>query len=271
VLVGLAIIAALILWNISRARRGEALYVRPIAGLEAVDDAIGRATEMGRPILYVSGLTGISDIATIAGMIILGRVAERTAEYETPLLVPCNDPIVMSAAREIVREAYLRHGKPDLFDPDSVYFVTSAQFGYAAAVGGTMVRERPAANFFMGGFFAESLILAETGASVGSIQIAGTDQDTQLPFFITACDYTLIGEELYAATAYLSQEPRLLGSLKGQDWCKVVLLAALFIGALLLYGQVVADWLAPGTIPPGVVDWWHHATDAFVRAFEPGG
>jgi len=237
VLVGIVIVFGLVAFNILRAQRGAQLYVRPIAGLEAVDDAVGRATEMGRAILYVPGLTGISDIATIMGMIILGRVARRTAEYETKLLVPCNDPIVMSAAREIVHEAYLEQGKPDLFDPDSVYFVTDAQFGYAAAVGGLMVRERPAANFFMGGFFAESLILAETGAAIGAIQIAGTDQDTQLPFFITACDYTLMGEELYAATAYLSQQPRLLGSLKGQDWCKIVIMALVLTGAVLaLFG-----------------------------------
>lgn len=241
VLVGIVLIFALVGYNIFRAQRGAELYVRPIAGLEAVDDAVGRATEMGRPILYVSGLTGISDIATIAGMIILGRVARRVAEYETRLIVPCNDPIVMSAAREIVREAYLEKGKPDLFDPDSVFFVTDAQFGYAAAVSGMMMRERPAANFFMGGFFAESLILAETGAMIGAIQIAGTDQDTQLPFFITACDYTLMGEELYAATAYLSQEPRLLGSLKGQDWCKLVIMGLLLLGAGLVAGGI-GEW-----------------------------
>ena len=54
----------------------------------------------------------------------------------------------------------------------------------------------------------------------------------QLPFFIAACDYTLIGEELYAASAYLSREPLLLGSLKGQDWMKIVLVACTFVGVI---------------------------------------
>ncbi len=78
-----------------------------------------------------------------------------------------------------------------------------------------MVREKPAAIFLLGYYYAEALMLAETGFSVGAIQIAGTDAQAQLPFFITTCDYTLIGEELYAASAYLSREPMLLGSLKG--------------------------------------------------------
>jgi hypothetical protein len=67
----------------------------------------------------------------------------------------------------------------------------------------------------------------------GAIQIAGTDAFTQLPFFVTTCDYTLMGEELYAASAYLSREPRMLGSLKGQDIGKAFLIAAILFGSLL--------------------------------------
>jgi hypothetical protein len=104
-----------------------------------------------------------------------------------------------------------------------------------------MAREKPATNFFLGTFWAESLILAETGAQTGAIQIAGTDSVFQLPFFITACDYTLIGEELYAASAYLSREPLLLGSLKGQDYGKMIILAIIIVGsALLLLGNIPA-------------------------------
>ncbi|MED6307593.1 MAG: DUF6754 domain-containing protein, partial [Planctomycetota bacterium] len=79
-----------------------------------------------------------------------------------------------------------------------------------------------------------SLILAETGNSVGAIQIAGTANPSQLPFFVAACDYTLIGEEFFAASAYLSGQPDQLGSLKGQDVGKI--LAGLFI----LVGVVLA-------------------------------
>ena len=62
--------------------------------------------------------------------------------------------------------------------------------------------------------------------------IAGTGMPSQLPFFVAACDYTLIGEELVAASAYLSREPKLLGSLKGQDMGKAVILVAIAIGIL---------------------------------------
>jgi len=96
------------------------------------------------------------------------------------------------------------------------------------------VREKPAACFYMGAFFAESLILAETGNSIGAIQIAGTAMPAQLPFFVAACDYTLIGEEFFAASAYLTGSPEELGSLKGQDVGKLIVAAGLIGGVAVL-------------------------------------
>ena len=227
------IFSAAIVGNIYYARSGKEIFVRRIPGLEAVDEALGRATEMGRSILYVLGLGGVSDVATIASMAILSQVARRTADYETPLRVPCRDAIVLNVVREMVRTSYVNEGRPDAYNEDNIFFLTAGQFAYAAGVDGMIVREKPAAIFLQGTFYAESLLLAETGNSIGAIQIAGTTSEHQLPFFIAACDYTLIGEELYAASAYLSKEPMLLGSLSGQDWGKVVIFAALVTGVLL--------------------------------------
>jgi len=234
VLVAMIFFFSLVTFFISQAKQGKNLFLRKIAGLEAIDEAVGRATEMGRPILFVPGLSDISDIATIAALNILQGIAKKAAQYDTPIIVPNRDPIVYTVAREIVKEAYSDAGRPDAFNPDSVFFVTQSQFAYVAAVNGIMLREKPATNFFLGMFWAESLLLAETGNISGAIQIAGTDASAQLPFFITACDYTIIGEELYAASAYLSREPNLVGTIKGQDWGKAT------IGILLVVLTILA-------------------------------
>jgi hypothetical protein len=232
-LIAMLLFSGIIVYYIYAARTGKEMYIRKIAGLEAVDDAIGRATEMGKPVLYVIGIGTMSNIASIASMNILAEVAKKTGQYETSLIVPHSDPIVYTVAREVVKESYTSIGRPDLFDPDKVFFVTRSQFAYAAAIDGIMVRERPAANFLIGWFRAESLIIAETGAMTGAIQIAGTDAVSQLPFFVTACDYTLIGEELYAASAYLSREPMLMSAIKGEDVGKLVIFAVLGIASLI--------------------------------------
>ena len=233
VLIAAILLSALVLIYIAKARSGKDMFIRRIGGLEAVQEAVGRATEMGKPILYVPGIADINDIQTIASVTILGRVATMVAEYDADLLVPCSRSLVMSTAQEVVKEAYLEAGRPDAYQPGNIRYLTDDQFGYVSGVDGIMVREKPAANFYLGTFYAESLILAETGHSVGAIQIAGTAMPSQLPFFIAACDYTLIGEELFAASAYLSREPRLLGSLLGQDWGKVIILVLILLGVSL--------------------------------------
>lgn len=222
----------LVFYTISHAKRRD-VFLRRIPGLDAVDEAIGRATELGKPILYLTGAHDMGDPSTIAAAVILGRVAKRTAAYETELMVPHREPITMAVCQEITKQAYLEAGKPDLFKEDSNFFITTDQFSYTAAVDGIMLRKKPAANFFMGAYFAESLLLTETGASTGAIQIAGTDSDHQLPFFVTTCDYTLIGEELYAASAYLSREPIQIGTLRGQDIGKAFILSVIAGGTAL--------------------------------------
>jgi len=84
----------------------------------------------------------------------------------------------------------------------------------------------------MGEFYAESLILAETANSVGAIQVASSTELTQTPFFIAACDYVLIGDEFYAASAFLTRQPVLVGSLIGQDWCKLAIAWLIVMGVV---------------------------------------
>ncbi|MCF7859473.1 MAG: hypothetical protein K9N07_09175 [Candidatus Cloacimonetes bacterium] len=232
-LIATFIFGFMVFFMIKQAKKGKELYIRPIAGIDEIDNAIGRATEMGRPILFVPGLSGISDVATLAGLSILGRVAKKAAEYDTRILVPVRDYIVLPIAQEVVKEAHYEAGRPDSHDKNSVFFITTSQFAFVAGVNGVMIREKTATNFYMGMFWAEALIMTETGNTTGAIQISGTDAVTQIPFFITTCDYTLIGEELYAASAYLAREPLQLGTLKAVDYTKFLIISFVIIGTLL--------------------------------------
>jgi hypothetical protein len=230
-LISLVIVSGVILYCIYSATRGRPPFLRKIPGIQAVEEAVGRATEMGRSILFCPGVQDLNDMQTLAGINILGHVARKAAEYDTVIQVPNISALVMSACQDVVHQACLSAGRPDAYRSDRVFFLTADQFGFAAGVNGLMVREKPATVFMMGAFYAEALLLAETGNSIGAIQIAGTAESSQIPFFLASCDYTLIGEELFAASAYLSNEPRLLGSLRGQDICKLCVMAVMLLGA----------------------------------------
>jgi hypothetical protein len=215
------------------AKSGRSMYIRPIPGLQAVDEAIGRATEMGRPILYCAGVADLRCPGVIASMTVLRWVSEKVARYGCNLTFPVNNALTLTAGQEIVKEGYLRAGYPELYKEDIVYFISGEQFAYAAAVCGLMERERPAANLFFGSFWSETLVLTESGAATGAMQIAAVDTEHQIPFMVATCDYVIIGEEFYAASAYLSEDAKIKGTLKAQDMIKALIVFLILLGVIL--------------------------------------
>ncbi len=232
-LIVLALYIVALIYMTDRAKKGLKIpKVRRIAGLDAVDEAIGRATEMGRPVLFSPGIGGFVT-ATFAAFGVLGHVSKLVAKYDARLIVCNRMPNVHPVTEAVVKQSYMEQGKPDAFKADDVRFLTDDQFGYAAGVVGIMNREGVAANIMVGLFYAESLIFAEAGFQAGAIQVAGTDSTSQTPFFIVACDYTLIGEEIYAASCYLSQDKIRTATLIAQDWGKQVAVVLVGLGAIL--------------------------------------
>ena len=233
-MVALLMCWAAVYFYIDSSKRGNVPVLRRIAGLDALDEAIGRATEMGKPIFYSPGrgnLTSSSAADTIAALDILGHVALATAKYKCDIIVAVSEASVYPLAEEVVHTSYRAANAGDMFKTEMVQFLSPEQFAYAASCLGVMTREKVGAAVMMGFFQAESMLLAEAAAQVGAISIAGCSRLFQIPFFVAACDYTLIGEELLAGGAYLSKDPIQTGSLAGQDFVKLASVAMLLIGA----------------------------------------
>jgi len=230
----IALLFFLVYVMIQRVRAGLPVPpIRRIAGLEAIDEAIGRATEMGKPVHYSPGMSGFGS-EMYAGLAVLAYVAKLAAQYDTRLIVTIRRPQIHPVASEIVKQAYLEAGRPDAYNPEEVRYASDWQFSYTAAVMGIFQREKPAANLMIGYWMAEALVLAEAGAQAGCIQVGANTNVFQIHFFIVTCDYTLIGEELFAASAYLSKEPMLTGTVVAQDMLKII------VGVLILIGTIWA-------------------------------
>jgi len=222
----------IILYKILSARKGAKLFIRRIPGLSVLNEAIGRATEMGRPIIFAPGITGL-DVVGLQAMSILSHVVKQSAKYQSRVIVTTADPIMYTLAEEVARDACASEGMPEAFIQDDIRYLSDQQFAWVSGVVGIQHREKVASCLYFGNFFGESLILAENGQMVGAIQVAGTPMTTQIPFFLASCDYTIIGDEYYAASAYLSREPTLLGSLVGQDYGKLILIGIIILGCIL--------------------------------------
>ncbi len=241
---------SIIFWYyINNAKMGKIkeIFIRRIPALNSIDEAVGRSTELGKPILYIPGIMDIDNIQTLASLSLLSYIAQKTALYETELIMPVSRSVVMTVAQEVIKESYLKVGRSDLYRADKIFYLTDDQFGYAAAVDGIISREKPGAIFLIGAFYAESLILAETGFSAGAIQIAGTAMITQLPFFIAACDYVLIGEELFAASAYLSSDIIDKITLKTQDISKAIVMS--FVLFIAIFNNLLVSFPNLANLP----------------------
>jgi hypothetical protein len=207
--------------------------IRRIAGLDAIEEGIGRATEMNRPVFYLPGSGGFSDPQLMASMAVLSEVAKITARYDTRLIVCVPQSQVYPVIQEIVRQSYVTEGKIDNFRADDVRWFSDHYFGYALAIIALMFREKVATNIMIGSFAFDALMYAEAANQAGAIQVGGTAAITQVPFFVAACDYALIGEEIYAAAAYLTKDPIRVATIVAEDWAKFLVTGLLILGAIL--------------------------------------
>jgi hypothetical protein len=238
----IVLIVLLLYWilsSIRKARRGHLLYVRRIPGIDAIDDAIGRATEMGRPVMYTMGEASLQAMELYASLGILSYVADRTARMGVRLIMTTDRAETYPMIEEPIREAYRAAERIDAFRDDDVRFLSTDHTVYAMMTAALVEDENVASAFFLGLFWFTSLLMTEPGARRGVIQIAGDSGPFQIPFFIASCDYVIIGEELFAASAYVSGDPTIKGSLVAQDRFKFLLLAVAMGGVLLLTLNVI--------------------------------
>lgn len=232
VLVLMLLFSGVILWKISSARRGKDLYIRPIPGLNAIDEAVGRAAELGAPLLFNPGLADFQNIQTLAALGILQHVCKVSATYGTRIIVTTNVPVMVPICEDVMKSSFNEAGRPEMIHSSEVRFVSDRSDLSALANSRILVEEKVASNFLFGSYDYTSLIFSEGGQIAGCMQIAGTADYYQVAFFIPSCDYVVMVEELFACSAYLSKQPTMLGSVVGQDYGKLVLLILIVIGVI---------------------------------------
>ena len=142
------------------ARQGMEIGVRSIPGFEAIDEAVGRAAEMGKPLHFTPGFGGLV-AATFAGLEVLGHVTKLAAQYDVRLIVTVSQPETFAVTEQVMKQAYLEASKPEAFRPEDCRFISTDQWAYASGVIGVLYREQVASNIMIGQFAAEALILAE--------------------------------------------------------------------------------------------------------------
>lgn len=235
-LVVLLVFLSFLLLAHRRVRRGFRLTLRPIPAFAVLDGFVGQAVEMGRTLHVSMGVKGIGEASTadtMAGLMVLERIAEQAVATGLKLVVTVSDPSLLPIAQDTLRRAYEQRGYPQGYDPEHLRYIAPNAIAYAAGVMGVLERKDVVANAMIGGFGDEFLLMGENGARKGIQQVGGASSPETLPFVYVSMDEALLGEEIYAGGAYLSSKPSHLGSLLAQDWLRSAIILAIILGALI--------------------------------------
>jgi len=223
--------------------KGKKITIRKLPAIDALDEAIGRATEMGRPIHVTpgdSGLTGLTASETVAGLEVSSYVARRCAEVQVPMYITTPNAVVHTLQTDIASQAYRLAGQE--FDiTNSILFPYWTSF--AVGISGLVYRENVAANICIGGWHGICLILMETASRIGAFQIGGTAATSQLSWFVACCEYYVLGEEVFAAGAYLSQSVADVSAIWSQDLFKLLVIAIIAFGIVISL-TTGSDWFS---------------------------
>lgn len=235
-------------FSVVSAERHLHISFRPIAAYDALKDLLARAAEAGQPVHISIGTGGVgqsSTADTTAGLYALEFLADRAAVSAIPPIVTVSDPSALPVAQDQLRRAYHRQGYPEEYDPRQVRFIApslnNSSVAYSAGVMDLLAHEPIMANVMIGSvddyqatsaFGDEFLLIGETGARKGLLQVGGTSNPRALPFIFATISHPLLGEEIYAAGAYLSSRRGHIGSLLAQDAVRGLLVALVVLAVL---------------------------------------
>jgi len=164
---------------------------------------------------------------------VLESLADEAAATDTPPVVTVADPTALAMAQDVLRRAYAHQGNEAGYKGRMVRYIAASPLPYAAGAMEVLSNEEISANVMAGVFGSESAFIAEAGSRQGLVQVAGAADIAPLAVLCPSVNHLLIGEELFAAGGYMGEQPARIGSLRAQDWIRLLVIAAIFIGLLV--------------------------------------
>jgi hypothetical protein len=225
---------AILLWYYTdKASKGKPETIRRLPAFDALDEAVGRAIEQGRPIMATYSFQDNFNPPTMVGLEAVRYTSKLAGEKGGTMLVGAGSARTLPVAMENYRLGCVEAGVPELYNPQNVYFFTRQQWAYASGVMGLMQREKPGACVFIGPFLVEGIHLGINSRRIETMAIAGNTSYSMGAFMFVSMDYVLLGEEMLAAGAYMTEDITNISGIAAEDVMKWVLAIILTAGTLL--------------------------------------
>jgi hypothetical protein len=234
-LVMLLVFAPLLVFFTLRAKSGRRFAMRTIPAYERIRSLVSHAAETGLPVHVGMGSGQFGGEATpeaLMGLTVFDYVARHAAMYNQAVLGTTGDATILSAAQGALQRARHEVGFPELYTSQEVRFFGPDPLAYAGGTLRSLDREEYLASILMGRFEAEGLWIAESTNDLGIPQVGGTSEPSAAALMFVSLDEAVIGEEVFAAGAYLHR-PSHLGSLATQDLIRIITILSIIVGVVM--------------------------------------
>jgi len=192
--------------------------------------------EAGKRLHISLGRGNINDLqggSAFIGLTILDRCARAASNSDRPPVTTSGDGVITILSQDTLRGTYRSLAAEERYDPTNARMTGLTPMGYAAGAMPAIHDEQISTNIFAGHFGTEIALLTEAGERSRSLTVAGSDSIPTQAVIYATCDEPLLGEELFAAGAYLGAGRVHSASLRMQDILRWVLVVAIVIGAIL--------------------------------------
>ncbi len=225
--------SAVLLFVLSRLLRKSPPKLRAIPALARLYRAIGLSVEDGTRLLIGLGntslLTGNAG-APLAGLSLLRHLTERTSLSDRPPVAVAGDAPLALLAQDTLEAGYQSAGAGEYYQPTTGRVAGLTPFSSAAGTIPILKDEGVSAAVFMGHFGVEAGLLADAAERDNAMAVGASDDLAGQAVWYASAPETLIGEELFAASAYLGATPLQTASLTVQDVLRWIIIAVLVVG-----------------------------------------
>lgn len=191
-----------------QARRGKRRAQRQIAGFAQLPNWTGQAIESKRPLHLSFGSAGIGEDNTAVALAeaeFFHHIIQGASASDISPIVSMSSSATIPLAQDTVRRAW-QGG--DYLSRVHWYPQGKRSLAFAASVTATMRADEPAAHILAGSFGPELALLLNSADGMGQPSLAVSDQLEGQAVAYAMADHALIGEELFAAPGYVSEDGR---------------------------------------------------------------
>jgi len=218
-------------------KRGKPLpAMRPLPAFQNLRDEVKRAAESGKTIhiaLGSGGLSGADAVTSLAALQVVEALADAVVAYDVQPIITVGDPTLLPLAQDALRRAYEQRDLAELYKSSLVRFIAPIPVAYAAGTAYEVTVEDVMTNVMVGHFGPEVSLIADAGARIGLSQLAAAVSPGAIGALYPITNRLAVGEELYAAGAQMTEEPRYLVSLTTQDILRFILVIAILVLAVM--------------------------------------